>query len=107
MIDPKLLRQGLDLVAEKLKTRGFQLDIKVLQTLENQRKTLQTQVEQLQAKRNDISKQVGQAKARGENTDTMMAEVNAVGETLKASEASLEIVQTQFNDLALRIPDIS
>ena len=64
MLDPKLLRNDIETVAEQLRKRGFELDIAYFQQLEQQRKTLQTQTQTLQAERNQVSKKIGQAKAK-------------------------------------------
>ncbi len=65
MLDPNLLRNEPDAVAEKLARRGFKLDVDKLGALEERRKVLQVKTENLQAERNSRSKSIGQAKARG------------------------------------------
>ena len=52
MLDPNLLRNEPDAVAEKLASRGFKLDVDKLRALEERRKVLQVQTENLQAERN-------------------------------------------------------
>jgi seryl-tRNA synthetase len=63
MLDVKLLRQQLDFVATRLRVRGYHLDTKQFEKLEEERKSLQVQVEHLQSERNRLSKAIGQAKA--------------------------------------------
>ncbi len=65
MLDPNLLRNEPDAVAEKLARRGFKLDVDKLGALEERRKVLQVKTENLQAERNSRSKSIGRAKARG------------------------------------------
>ncbi|MGL4978749.1 MAG: serine--tRNA ligase, partial [Plesiomonas sp.] len=67
MLDPNLLRNDLDVVAEKLARRGFKIDVETLKALEEKRKVLQVKTENLQAERNARSKAIGAAKARGED----------------------------------------
>ena len=71
MLDPNLLRNELDAVAEKLARRGFTLDVDTLRTLEERRKVLQVETETLQAERNSRSKSIGEAKARGEDIEAV------------------------------------
>ncbi|NUT16035.1 MAG: serine--tRNA ligase, partial [Cupriavidus sp.] len=59
MLDIQLFRKDIDAVAQRLATRGFQLDVAAFQALEAERKQLQTQTEELQARRNSLSKQIG------------------------------------------------
>lgn len=56
MLDPNLLRNEPDAVAEKLARRGFKLDVDKLGALEERRKVLQVKTENLQAERNSRSK---------------------------------------------------
>lgn len=106
MLDNKLLRDDIEGVAARLKTRGYQLDLAVWQRLEQQRKDLQVAVEQLQAQRNQQSKAIGQAKAKGENVDVILQEVSQIGDALKAKEVSLTQLQQEIENFALHIPNI-
>ena len=106
MLDIQLLRKDIDAVAARLATRQFTLDVAGFQSLESERKQLQTQTEELQAKRNSLSKQIGILKAKGEDASAVMAEVAGIGDTMKASAARLEQIQAQLSDLMLSIPNL-
>ncbi|MGY8524815.1 serine--tRNA ligase [Paracidovorax citrulli] len=106
MLDIQLLRKDLDNVAQRLATRGFQLDVAAFQSLETERKQLQTRTEDLQARRNALSKQIGMAKGKGEDASALMAEVGGIGDELKASAARLEDIQAQLQQLMLSIPNL-
>jgi seryl-tRNA synthetase len=80
MLDPKRLRSELDTVRQQLARRGFTLDTDSLQTLENRRKTIQVETQQLQAERNSRSKGIGKAKAAGEDITPLLQEVEGLGE---------------------------
>ena len=62
MIDPKLLRNNIEVVNAALAKRGVQLDVQEWASLETRRKDLQSKTEKLQAERNAGAKQVGQIK---------------------------------------------
>lgn len=87
MLDPNLLRNEPDAVAEKLARRGFKLDVDKLRALEERRKVLQVNTENLQAERNSRSKSIGQAKARGEDIEPLRLEVNKLGEKAGCGES--------------------
>ncbi|WP_067702817.1 serine--tRNA ligase [Erwinia sp. ErVv1] len=106
MLDPNLLRNEPDAVAEKLARRGFKLDVDTLRAHEERRKVLQVETETLQAERNSRSKTIGQAKARGEDIEPLRQEVNALGERLDAAKAELETLQNAIRDVALAMPNI-
>ncbi len=106
MLDPKLLRNEPELIAEKLKKRGFQLDIQQIKSLEEQRKSLQVATEELQNQRNTRSKNIGKAKAAGEDIAPLMAEVEKLKDELEEKKQSLTRVQDAFDDILMSVPNI-
>ncbi|QDE31070.1 serine--tRNA ligase [Shewanella polaris] len=106
MLDPKFLRNELEITAERLATRGFILDVDNLTKLEEKRKSLQVATEDLQASRNAISKSIGQAKARGEDTSSIMAQVGDLGAQLDAKKAELTELLQQIQSLAMSMPNL-
>jgi len=107
MLDPALLRQQPDELAERLRsTRGFVLDTASLASLEGERKRIQVRTQELQALRNAKSKAIGQAKGKGEDVSALMAEVAAFGDELKASEIELERIRGELEALSLGIPNL-
>ncbi|HZX89910.1 MAG TPA: serine--tRNA ligase [Rudaea sp.] len=106
MLDPALLRGQLDSVAEKLLTRGYDLDKAAIEALEAQRKAVQTQTQELQNLRNTRSKAIGMAKGKGEDTSALMAEVAGIGDKLKANEARLVEIQAELASVALQMPNL-
>lgn len=106
MLDIQLLRDDVNAVAKRLATKGYVLDIAKFNTLEQQRKILQTQTQEIQNKRNTRSKEIGQAKARGENVDSIMADVAKLAEDLKSKEQALSELQKQIIELLLEIPNL-
>ena len=106
MLDIQLLRSDIDAVARRLADRGYSLDTAQFATLENERKAIQTETQDLQARRNALSKQIGQLKAKKEDASALMAEVNAQAEQLKSLETKLEAVQQQLNDFLMVIPNL-
>ncbi|MDA8444817.1 serine--tRNA ligase [Paracidovorax valerianellae] len=109
MLDILLLRKDLDSAIARLETRkkpqAF-LDVEAFQSLESERKTLQTRTEELQARRNTLSKQIGQLKAKGENADAVMAEVGSLKSELETSAARLEQLQGELHALLLAVPNL-
>ncbi|MDI1309609.1 MAG: serine--tRNA ligase [Methylotenera sp.] len=106
MLDIQALRTDLDGVVSQLKARGFEFDSASFTTLENERKTVQTRTQELQAKRNNTSKQIGIAKSKGEDVSAIMAEVAGLGDQLKADEARLIELQTNLQNLLLNVPNL-
>jgi seryl-tRNA synthetase len=107
MLDPSLLRtQPAELAARLRETRGFDLDVAALETLEAERKQLQVRTQELQNLRNTRSKAIGQAKARGEDVSALMAEVAGFGDELKSGEERLDDIRARIEAIALGIPNL-
>ena len=106
MIDPKLLRNSAADVAANLARRGFEFDAAAYLALEERRKALQVETEQLQSERNSSAKSIGKAKAQGEDIEPLLAAVKDLGERLEASESSLQAVQGELSDIELGLPNL-
>jgi len=106
MLDPKRLRNELDIISTRLATRGYMLDSEQFLVLEQQRKALQVQAQSLQNLRNTKSKAIGQAKAAGENIDSLREEVNGIGDELKQTQAQADAILTQLQDLQMSMPNL-
>ena len=106
MLDQKLLRNNLQEVADKLAKKGFKLDVVKLNGLEESRKQLQIDTENLQSERNSKSKEIGKLKAQGQDTTGIMAEVSAFGTQLDDKKAQLKQVQDHLNTMFMEMPNI-
>lgn len=109
MLDISLLRRDLPAVVARLESRKSPqpyLDVARFQSLESERKTLQTRTEELQARRNSLSKQIGQGKGRGEDTSALMTEVNGLADELKASADRLDVLQQEMASLLMVVPNL-
>ncbi len=107
MLDPTLLRGQLAATAERLNiTRAFALPVDLIESLEAERKQIQSRTQELQNLRNTRSKAIGQAKAKGEDTTALMAEVASMADELKASEIRLEQIRGDIEAIVLGVPNI-
>ncbi|WP_288343705.1 serine--tRNA ligase [Pseudoalteromonas gelatinilytica] len=108
MLDSKYLRQDIEQAAARLATRGFELDIAAVTALEEKRKTLQVQTQELQSERNASSKAIGQAKAKGEHekAQQLLDSVSNLGDQLDSVKAEQDAVLEELKQIALAIPNL-
>ncbi|SDI77412.1 seryl-tRNA synthetase [Ferrimonas sediminum] len=106
MLDSKYLRADLEQTAERLATRGYILDVARLTKLDEQRKALQVETQELQAERNSRSKSIGQAKARGEDIEPLLAEVASMGDKLAATKAEQDKLLEEWDGIVAGIPNL-
>jgi seryl-tRNA synthetase len=106
MIDPKYLRQSAADVAANLARRGYQFDVDAYLALEERRKALQVETENLQSERNSSAKNIGKAKAQGEDIAPLLAAVKDMGDRLAECESALQEIQGQLRDIELDLPNL-
>jgi seryl-tRNA synthetase len=106
MLDINLLRKDIAAVADRLRTRPFELDVVAFNALEAERKQVQVATEELQARRNALSKQVGTLKSRGEDASVVLAEVASIPDAIKAQEARLADVQARLSSMLMGAPNV-
>lgn len=106
MLDLKWLRSEPEQIAALLASRGYELDVREWRSLEDRRKALQIEVEDLRNQRNTQSKTIGRAKARGEDTAQLMESVGGLSQRLKKAEGELQTLQGQLGDWLLALPNI-
>ena len=106
MLDPKRLRNDLDAIVEKLRIKRFDFDTVMFNQLEEQRKSLQIQTQNLQNERNLQSRVIGKAKAQGDDIQPLLDSVSELGDKLKLAESELSELQTRLDDMLLWVPNI-
>ena len=106
MHDLHLFRGQLDETAEKLATRGFDLNKDAFRAIDLRRREALTEVERLKADRNERSKDIGARKKAGEDTTELQASVRAIGDRIAELEKGSEQFDTEFQDLLKGIPNL-
>ena len=111
MLDILLLRKDLASAIARLETRkkpqAF-LNVEAFQSLESERKTLQTRTEELQSQRNQLSKQIGMLMGKGEKdaAEAAKAQVAALKTELDGSAARLEQIQAELLAMLVAVPNL-
>ena len=106
MIDVKLLRDTPNEVRDSLKSRGYDLNTAYFEELDEIRKVLQVEVEQLQSQRKNLSTEFGRAKASGQDVNGLKLEVDKVNSDLKVKDDKLQNLLADINNFLLDIPNI-
>ncbi|CAL7962786.1 serine--tRNA ligase [Gammaproteobacteria bacterium] len=106
MLDPKYFRIELAATAERLKKRGVELNVVLIQELEEKRKLVQVEVQQLQNERNQRSREIGLAKAQGIDASYVVATMHSVGAKLEFKQAELEEVLVKLTEIYHTTPNL-
>ena len=106
MLDPKKLRQSTQDVANNLARRGFQFDIDSYSSLNENRKLLQIENDNLKNKRNNASKEVGIAKSRGEDVTELLKSSENINGLLANNESKLSKILSEIELIELGLPNL-
>ena len=106
MIDIKNLRENIEKIAKSLSRRGYVLDIKRFQTLDEERRTLQVNVENYQSSRKKLSEEFGKLKASGGDTSKLKIRIDEINLNLKKDNELLNSLLDSINEFMLDIPNV-
>lgn len=103
MLDIQYIRDNADLVAEKTRQKGYDVDIQKLLAVDEKRRQLLTSVEELRRKRNELS----QAGKGQKPSDEQLAAGRQIKQDLSVQEADLETIENEYSLLIRGIPNIT
>lgn len=107
MLDIKRIRNDFEETKARLETRGVPAEeLDQLKALDEKRRELLQESEQLKKHRNDVSAQIAEKKRNKEDADEVIAAMKEVGEEIKTIDADLEKLEVQVNDLAAGLPNL-
>ena len=105
MLDIKLIRENPEKINELLKRRNPDLSVDEVLAVDEERRQIQAQADELRAKRKVESQKIGEMKKKGENTDKIQEEVRFLGDEVKSLEEKQNELDEQQRNLLLNIPN--
>lgn len=106
MLDPKLLQEDPEKIRRMLAIRKDGFNLPQLLALDEKRRKLQKEVEDLRHTRKERSKMIGQMRAKGEDITVVSEEVREQGKKLDELEKVFEETVEDYENLSLFIPNI-
>lgn len=106
MLDPKKLRNDFESIAASLKTRGVTVDLSKYHELEEKRRGLQIETQELQAQRNKSSKDMGQLKAKGEDISELLEGLKTIRQGLSDKEHELDGLLKEQEHFLSSLPNV-
>ncbi|BAS59110.1 seryl-tRNA synthetase [Leptolyngbya boryana NIES-2135] len=109
MLDLKLIRENPDLVQTKLNQRGGSYDLSTIVSLDQQRRELEVERSQLQARSNEVGKLVGQkikADPKSDEVQALREEGNALKAKLSELEPREKAIREQIETQLLGFPNL-
>ena len=105
MLDARFIRDNLELVEERLRTRGEELSLEQFKTLEGRRRELLQETENLKALRNKVSDEISRMKDKSQAQERI-AEMREVSQRIKGMDDDLKEAEAELEGLLLTIPNL-
>jgi len=106
MLDAKMIRAYPDKVEAVLRNRNIIGGLDNFLNLDEKRRGLLGQVEEIKKFRNQTSLEIGNLKKKGENPEELMEKVRVAGQKIKDLDDQLEEVEKQIKAILLNIPNL-
>jgi seryl-tRNA synthetase len=106
MHDLKWIRDNPEAFDAGLARRGVSIRAAAILALDAQRRRLQTELQEMQARRNEASKAIGAAKSKGQDASVLMAEVATLKTRVPEAEAAERKVGDELDGILASIPNL-
>jgi seryl-tRNA synthetase len=103
MLDITYIRENAELVQRKSKEKGYDIDVQKLLTLDGERRSKLTQIEELRKRRNE---QAGELK-QGKPSDEQIAAGKQLKEEIAGLETELRRMDEQYDPLLQAVPNVT
>ena len=106
MLDLKWILANKDIMAGYLKNRNHDFDLNVLVELDERRRKIIGETEDLKAKRNEGSRKIGNAKNNPDiDINALKSEIKAMGDTIKNLDSELAEIENKLHDYLMTLPN--
>jgi seryl-tRNA synthetase len=104
MLDPRILREDPDAVAESLRRRGVGIDLDALVSLESEHRSTLQEAEELRSRQKDAGKEI--ANLEGEAKQKAIDEVSGLAASVKEATARADELAERFRTAWLEVPNL-
>ena len=106
MLDIKFVRENLDLLEKKFAERGIEISLGPLRELEEDRRQLLRNIENLRQQRNASSKEIAARKMNGEGAEEDIRAMREVGERIKDLEQKMRECEEALGEHLHELPNL-
>lgn len=106
MLDIKFIRENSEVVKQAAQKKHIEIDIDRLLTVDETRRELMQELEDMKAEQNKVSKEVAQAKDETDNREQLIASMKELKEKMQATEEKLKPILEEWKQLMLQVPNV-
>ncbi len=106
MLDIKFLRENIDLITERLSSRGEKIDLSHFREVEEKRRALLTKGESLKSERNKVNDEIARLKKEKGDATALIARMRGVSDEIKGIDLELSGLNDEVERIVSVIPNI-
>ncbi len=106
MLDIRFIRENLDLVKERVASKGYEIDWDRFLSIDSERRRLQAELDELRNRRKQISKEIGMRKRSGEDVSSLLSEAEELSSKVGEAEDRLSALERDLREILIRIPNL-
>ena len=106
MLDPKLIKEKLQIIQDMLKARNVDFDLDALIEFDQKRRDFIIKTDELRKNKNQVALEISQKKKAGEDASSILEQMKNVSSELAKLESEQETIENTYSRLALTIPNL-
>ena len=106
MLDTRFVRENSDTVKKSLKNRNYTLNLDEFLKIEEQKRSLLRESEELRNKRNVVSEEIGRLRAWKQDASKLIEEMKRVSDRIKELDDKFRTLESNTDDFLLNVPNI-
>ncbi|NLV88726.1 MAG: serine--tRNA ligase [Tissierellia bacterium] len=105
MLDIRRIRSNPEEVKKALEKRHGDFPIDKVLELDEKRRSILTEVEEMKARQNQVSKEIPKLKKEGKDTDHIFAEMRSLSDKIKELDGEVKAIDEELRNTLLQIPN--
>ncbi len=106
MFDLRFIRENFDQIEKAVAAKHEKVDLSRFKPLDEERRKLLAEVEQLKAYRNRVSEEIGAIKKQGGDAEDKIREMRDIGARIKEMDERVKSIEQELYEIQIRIPNI-
>jgi seryl-tRNA synthetase len=107
MLDLKFVRENPELVKKGIENKNEKSRVDEIITLDEKRRALITETEELKSKRNKVSAQIPVMKKSGQDVKEVLTEMKQVSDKIAELDSELRGIESEVENILLYIPNLA
>jgi len=106
MLDAKYVHENLDLIVERIESRGVKIDLSRFIELSGSKKEYLQKIEGLRYELNKTSKVIGKLKKEQKDASSLIGDMKKVSDEIKRLEEELKTIEDDIRTALLNVPNL-